>query len=173
MKTFFTSDTHFGHANIIKYCQRPFESVDEMNLVLTQKWNAVVGDKDIVYHLGDVTLGDDALSFLTNLNGKIRVLGVPWHHDARWLKKTEADHLEILGPEHVFKHQGHWLHLSHYPMGAWDRRHYGALNLHGHSHGEWAPFPNQIDVGVDCWNFTPVTLEQILARFPASEVRPE
>jgi calcineurin-like phosphoesterase family protein len=52
-KVFFTSDTHFGHANIIKYCGRPFASVEEMNRELIARWNAVVGPRDTVYHLGD------------------------------------------------------------------------------------------------------------------------
>ena len=54
----FTSDTHFSHCNIIKYCNRPFKDVDEMNKILIQNWNNVVRPDDIVWHLGDFALGD-------------------------------------------------------------------------------------------------------------------
>jgi calcineurin-like phosphoesterase family protein len=74
---FFTADTHFGHANIIKYCQRPFSSVEEMNETLIANWNRVVAAEDTVYHLGDVALGD-AKPVLDRLKGKIvLIVGSP------------------------------------------------------------------------------------------------
>ena len=54
---FFTSDTHFDHKNIIRYCNRPFSSIEEMNNFLIKRWNATVGPDDTVFHLGDVTFG--------------------------------------------------------------------------------------------------------------------
>lgn len=56
-KTFFTSDTHFNHAKVIKYCARPFASVEEMNRELLSRWNAVVGPEDTIFHLGDFAMG--------------------------------------------------------------------------------------------------------------------
>ena len=56
-----TSDTHFNHANIIKYCNRPFSSVEEMNETIIANWNKVVSEDDMVYHLGDFALGDKSL----------------------------------------------------------------------------------------------------------------
>ena len=82
MKTFFTSDTHFNHANVIQYCGRPFASVDEMNREMIARWNSTVGPDDTVYHLGDFALGKfaKAAPILHRLNGarKILVLG---NHD--------------------------------------------------------------------------------------------
>src|SRR5262245_45539090 len=84
---FFTSDTHFGHTNILKYCRRPFPDVQAMDEALIARWNATVGPDDVIYHLGDFTLDGEAFArrILFRLNGQIRVLGYPWHHDKRWL----------------------------------------------------------------------------------------
>ena len=55
-KVFFTSDTHFGHNNIIKYSGRPFKDANHMDEMLIKNWNATVSENDEVYHLGDVSL---------------------------------------------------------------------------------------------------------------------
>lgn len=70
---FFTSDTHFGHVNIIKYCNRPFGSVPEMNAAMIAGWNRHVGPDDTVYHLGDFALGPKVLwpEYRRQLNGRI------------------------------------------------------------------------------------------------------
>src|SRR3972149_2927673 len=73
---FFTSDTHFNHANIIKYCGRPFGSVDEMNREMITRWNAVVDPEDTVYHLGDFALGkvSEWPAIFRQLNGSKKIL---------------------------------------------------------------------------------------------------
>ena len=75
-KVFFTSDTHFGHKNIIKYCNRPFSDIDEMNKVLINNWNKVVSEGDIVFHLGDFAFGGFPLweSIRSRLNGSIYLI---------------------------------------------------------------------------------------------------
>lgn len=57
---FFTSDTHFNHTNIIRFCSRPFKDVEHMNETLIANWNRVVGPDNIVFHLGDFCLGGSA-----------------------------------------------------------------------------------------------------------------
>ena len=75
-KVFFTSDTHFYHANIIELCHRPFRSVDNMNEMLIANWNKVVGADDIVFHLGDFCLGNSGKwnRILDRLNGMIYLI---------------------------------------------------------------------------------------------------
>lgn len=87
----FTADNHFGHENIIKFCDRPFESVEEMDRVLIENWNKVVRPTDAVYHLSDFTLGWvlEAKRYFRQLNGHIKVLSNLWHHDKRWLQDIE------------------------------------------------------------------------------------
>ncbi|MBP3886841.1 MAG: metallophosphoesterase, partial [Cellulosilyticum sp.] len=87
MNIWVTSDTHFDHKNIIKYCNRPFRTVDEMNNAIWQNWNSVVDVDDIVYHLGDFALGpsDGYIRRVNNLlgvlNGKIYL--VKGNHDRK------------------------------------------------------------------------------------------
>jgi calcineurin-like phosphoesterase family protein len=175
---FFTSDTHFGHANIIRYSSRPFADADAMDEALIARWNATVGDDDVIYHLGDFTLrgGGAARRIFARLRGRIRVLGYPWHHDHAWLPaglgpssylSASGHAVEILPPMVVLDERvdgrRRVLALCHYPMAQWDRRHHGAWHLHGHSHGTHRGDGALLDVGVDCHDFTPVALDALPA----------
>lgn len=176
MKTFFTSDTHFGHENIIKYCNRPFSSVDEMDQTLIYNWNNVVGTEDRIYHLGDFTLLGyrKFAEYLTKLNGEIII--IPGGHDWRWIE--EIDESKITSKSGYFyllestlvsltysqlsqTKYPQVIVLCHYAMRVWDRSHYGAWHLYGHSHGTLPGIGKSFDVGVDNWNYTPVSLDQI------------
>lgn len=163
MTIWFTSDTHFNHANVIKYCQRPFKSVEEMNAGLVAKWNASVKPGDDLYFLGDFALGKerDAVDhILPMLNG--RKFLIKGNHDASCVKATVRwasvhDYLEIR-PEGA-----PLIVLCHYPFAVWNGSHHGSINLHGHSHGTFkSPNPRQIDVGVDCWDYKPVSLRSLM-----------
>ena len=86
---FFTSDSHFGHANIIKHCNRPFSSVEEMDEHLISAWNSRVRPSDTIYILGDLIFRSTASpdSYLSRLRGKKHlILG---NHDKGWIKKTD------------------------------------------------------------------------------------
>lgn len=84
MTIFITSDHHFNHANIIKYCARPYNTVQEMDFDMIERWNSVVQDRDQVYHLGDFMLGNwgTARSYLKQLKGKIYF--IKGNHDNGW-----------------------------------------------------------------------------------------
>lgn len=180
-RTFFTSDTHFGHANILKYCNRPFDSVEQMDSALVDAWNDRVGKDDVVYHLGDFTLrGDDfAQEIFGRLQGRIRMLHYPWHHDRRWAPP-------LAGPSRFRSASGHpvemlppivsldlptdgpfpkGLMLCHFPMAVWDRKHHGAWHLHGHSHGMHRGEGAMLDVGVDVHDYQPLSLAEIIIHF--------
>ena len=85
--TFFTSDTHFNHANIIKFCNRPFKDVEQMNDVMIANWNSVIGKDDTVFHLGDFCLGGAAewTKILDRLNGKIYL--IMGNHDLKNIRQ--------------------------------------------------------------------------------------
>jgi len=171
---FFTSDTHFDHDNIRKYCNRPFDNVKEMNETMIANWNSVVGPKDTVYHLGDFAFSKDynrIIDLWNILNGrKTLVLG---NHD-RLLKKFVSQGKGPFGEVRRLIEMK-WDHkkiiLCHYSMRVWNSSHHGSWHLYGHSHGtlDEDPRSRSFDVGVDCWNFTPVSYGQICEKMQGIE----
>ena len=160
MTIFFTADTHFGDHRTINIWKRPFASVAEMDALLIDRWNAVVGPEDSVWHLGDVARRPaDVPALLARLHGTKHLLRGNNDPDATltaqgWASVGDYAEMEV---------DGHRLVLCHYPFRSWNGQHKRALNLHGHSHGRLKPLLRQYDVGVDVRDFTPVTLERLLA----------
>lgn len=158
----FTSDEHYGHENIIKYCYRSFESVGEMDYKLISNHNAVVKPGDVVYHLGDFTLKKDAHNYISRLNGTH--VFIKGSHD-RWLSKSEPYIREI-------KIEKQNVVLCHYAMRRWAKSHHGSWQLYGHSHGHLPPEGKQWDVGVDNNNYYPVSwdkVKKIMEQLPDNE----
>ena len=167
MGIYLTADNHFGHANVIRYCARPFGSAWHMDQVMIGRWNQVVTGADDVYHLGDFTLGGyDVFSTIVEQLHFRKLYIVPGGHDRRWLKDYphESSQIEILQPIHYLRHAGAFIVLCHYPMHSWERSHYGSLHLHGHCHGTIGCLsgPRRIDVGVDCHDFYPVHIQTLM-----------
>ena len=167
-KTFFTSDLHFWHNNVIGFCNRPYGSVEHMNQSLIDNWNFVVKNEDHVWMLGDFSFGDygSTAQILKQLAGhKHLIVG---NHD----RKGRADKLFNRDWEQYFvdrhdyyrlKVDGQKLVLCHFPFSSWER---GYINLHGHLHSP-AGYQNkwrQWDVGVDANNYTPLLLEDAVKR---------
>lgn len=165
---FFTSDTHFGHDAVISYSNRPFKDAAEMEEVLVARWNAVVSPKDVVHHLGDFAFlkTPDVERILDRLNGEKHL--VPGNHDSNHVTRAEGwasvaggtpagkEVRVIPGMPRVI--------CTHYALRTWRKVHHGSLHLFGHSHGNMPGSRQCLDVGVDCWNYTPVTFDQITAR---------
>lgn len=170
----FTSDTHYWHRNIIEYCQRPFGSVEEMNEELIERWNQRVSIKDTVYHLGDFALSVDRAqveTILSRLNGhKHLIVG---NHDEK-RPAIGNSHWQSVSHYKRVKTEGQRLILCHYPMKVWHGSHKGAWQLHGHCHGS---LPRdytikQLDVGVDCWGWAPISYEEVAIELEKHEARP-
>lgn len=153
------SDTHFGHENIIKYCDRPFHSTAEMDEYILEKWNSVVKPGDKVYHLGDVYMGsgENAWNVLKRLHGQKRlVLG---NHDdpkaspiTRWFRKISV--------WRDFKEHG--LVLSHIPLHPSSIKK-GRINVHGHIHNKPSPSGPYLCVCVEQppVSYTPIHIEEV------------
>ncbi len=166
MTIWFSADHHFGHENIIKYTDRPFASVEEMDSVLIEKWNECVEEEDMVYYLGDFTLGSFQRFewYINQLNGKFYF--VPGGHDRRWVDPLtswwpipgDVGYELISGEKVTILPQLHHLNfpsstrypttitLCHYPMLSWEKSHYGSPHLHGHSHGTFGCMGDSGDV---------------------------
>jgi len=173
MTIYFTGDCHLGHTAILRYCNRPFPTIKEHDDALIVERNRVVGPNDTVYDIGDFTLGDEkmARSYFLRLNGKVCILGNAFHHDKRWLKSgpywTRHHKVMILPPIHTMKVDDLFIALCHFPFAVWNRKHYGSLHLHAHSHGNYQGEGKILDVGVDNVNkiwgsYRPVSLTEIV-----------
>ena len=168
----FTSDTHFYHKNIIKYCYRPFNSVEEMNQSLINNWNNVVKENDIVFHLGDFAF-DKWKSIIKQLNGKIYLI-VGNHDEIKYPGHKIFDLFEGVFNQLYIQIDDQWIYLNHYPFLCYggSYKNNPVWQLYGHTHsgpncnGKDAcrlkiTFPYQYDVGVDNNNYTPISYNQI------------
>lgn len=175
---------HFGHANIIRYCGRPFFDVGQMNAKLVDNWNSVVGPDDEVWVLGDVAMGsiDHSLALVVRLNGtKTLVTG---NHDRcwsaagpkaqRWLEVYQAAGFStILHGAVAINFNNQPALACHFPYVGdshnEDRfttlrpQDSGLTLLHGHVHEQWQVEGRQINVGVDVWDYRPVSDAQLIA----------
>lgn len=150
---FFIGDTHFGHDNIIKYCNRPYPNAHAMNQDLITRWNAVVTKRDTVYHLGDVCFGAEYLSLVKELNGAKKVLILGNHDDL-----PIADYLlyfdEIYGMTH---YKGFW--LTHCPIH--ESELFKKKNIHGHTHTKNLSRSLYKNVSVENIGYQPISFEQL------------
>lgn len=160
MALFFTSDTHFGHARIIELCKRPFESVEAMDETIIANWNAVVGPRDEVWHLGDFSYSRvNAQGIFDRLNGrKSLIVG---NHDDNDTVNMGWENIQHI---HEVRYQKRKIVLCHYPFLEWPGYFRQALHIHGHQHNDsmWEPGRTAIDVGVDATGFKPVSVDIIL-----------
>lgn len=159
MKFWFTADQHFGHENIIKYCNRPFKSVEHMDMEMIRRWNERVAEEDTVYHLGDFAFRwvMKPQDYLDQLNGQVTI--IMGNHDRSNGVKSKLTSA-------VIKHGGIDIWMSHEPKGMYK------FNFCGHVHEHWKlrrRGPHVIvNVGVDVWNFYPIDINEIL-KFLSSE----
>ena len=162
---FVTSDLHFNHANIIKYCNRPFSSSEEMDQSLIKRWNAKVRKNDPVYILGDVIFFkshklDYAKHIIQSLNGKLHL--VKGNHD-RSTEELKDLFVWIKDYHEMTLLDGTKVVMSHYPFLVWNKAHYGSWMLHGHSHGSLKETDSKrMDVGIDTNpDYCPYSFEEI------------
>jgi calcineurin-like phosphoesterase family protein len=190
MNLFFIGCTHFGHEEnertdgIIKLADRPFSSIEEHDEALIERWNAVVTPRDMVIHLGDFAWRD-GVETLRRLNGIIQI--VPGNHD---YPDDLKDYNLLTGcgisqPIRELEYRKKKIVLCHFPIDDWNKRWHGSIHLHAHTHVKQFHNPNlpyeeqsglnlksgypkkqtcnRFNVGADAINFTPISLDAILA----------
>ncbi len=157
---FFTSDYHLGHANIIKYSNRPYSSVEEMNEAIIENHNRCIKKNDDVYFLGDFCFGD-ANRFLYRLNGNIYFIRGS-HDRSLDMAGINMPLLEYINVQ-VPGNRNQLIALCHTCMRIWDKSHYGSWHLFGHSHGHLDTCNLSFDVGIDSpiTNRRPMELSEI------------
>lgn len=166
---FFTSDNHWGHQNVIKYCNRPYTSVEQMDEDLIVKWNETVGKDDHIYILGDIFFcnAERAEHVLRRLNGvKTLIYG---NHD-KTIRSNKHLQSYFAGGCHDLLEKSFKVGddkikivMCHYAMKVWNGSHYGSLMLYGHSHGTLPDDGSRsMDVGVDAHGMKPVSIENVV-----------
>lgn len=167
---FLTSDTHFGHSNIIRYCNRPFKDIEEMNEILIENWNKVVSDDDTVFHLGDFAFGGFPLweRVRSRLKGHITLIRGNHEHKQNLQNDARlANMFDEVTFQKVIKVENNVIYLNHFPFlcypwknNVWQA--FGHLHTGPNATGNEIPrlkycYPTQYDVGVDNNNYTPIS----------------
>jgi calcineurin-like phosphoesterase family protein len=161
-RIFFTADQHFGHRSVIGMCKRDFADVDEMDHAMIDEWNAVVGKRDVVFHLGDFAHRADPerlRKIFHKLNGQKHL--IRGNHDRKhvqdlpWISQHDMLHVTV---------DGQRIHLCHYGLRTWPGIWKGAIHLYGHSHGRLPGNTRSMDIGVDAVGYLPLELEHIKAK---------
>lgn len=163
MKTFFTSDHHFGHRAILGFQERPWRTVEEMDKDMIRRWNEVVQPNDHIYHLGDFSFHKEGETrgILCALNGILHV--VKGNHDHSKHVKVLEERAHFVKDYHEFKLNKEKFVLCHYPFDVWKKSHGGAYHFHGHSHGNLKTSRyRRLDVSVDAHDFYPVEMEKAM-----------
>ena len=153
------SDTHFNHTNIIRYCDRPFNSVGEMNQMLIANWNKVVEEEDTVFFLGDLASGHDPLSWLDLLNGHIVLI--------------KGSHDRFVAPKTLTLHSsGVDMLLVHDP---WDvPESWKGWVVHGHKHNTvpfFDPARQRVNVSVEVIGYTPMNVNRVTSMVRVADTR--
>lgn len=178
---YFTSDSHYNHYNIIKYCNRPFSTVEEMDQHILDKTNAYVKAEDTLYHLGDIAFArtnrwvDKCRYYLDQIN--CRDIRIIWgNHDNKSARneagKKLSDYYNCRDFDEI-KINGQRITLCHYAMAIWNKSHRGAWHLYGHSHAGAEDYLNRhfpgrksMDVGIDniykiAGEYRPISFDEV------------
>lgn len=162
---YFASDYHWGHTNVLKYDNRPFETIEEHDLEIVRRHNSIVRPNDHFWFIGDLSLGDreSAEELLKSMNG------------IKHFIKGNHDHSETIelymrygiyhGEQISITIDGQRITNNHCRMYVWPNSHHGSWNIHGHSHGalDSIPWGKCIDVSINIRDYSPLSFAFINA----------
>lgn len=162
-----TSDWHLLHKNILKHCNRPFDTVEEMGQSIIHVTNKHVKQNDELYILGDVCWKSDQFGFFRKQLNVRNIHVVMGNHDkpsiAKFVSSVDNQVYKRFGTVKIF--------MSHYPSVSWRGHAHGSIHLYGHSHGrfedrlnEYFPRRKSMDVGIDL-EWRPFSFDEIVKRF--------
>jgi len=168
----FTADNHFMHNNVIEYCGRPFDGLEDMNEQMINNWNNVVKEEDIVFVLGDFIFRGTQKHwnyFISKLNGFIWLIkgnhdvekAFPKHMSNKFTWIDGFLNIKVIDEEIDGKSQ--YVTLCHYPMLSWYQSQRGSWQLFGHVHEKPVKHitSNQLNVGVDIHDFVPISWNEV------------
>lgn len=153
----FTSDWHLGHYNIIKSCNRPFKTVEEMDKIIIDNCFELIKSNDTLYFLGDMSMKRYIFEKTIDLfiKNKINLIFIKGNHDVI----RNYYRYEMMLETSI---NGQYITMCHYPMISWNKSHYGSWLLYGHTHNGNIPLNGKMmNVGIDKNNFKPINFDQI------------
>ena len=167
---YFIADTHFGHKNVLRLCDRPFETIEKMNETFIENWNKRVTGSDSVYVIGDMFFRcADPKAILKRIHGKKHL--IVGNHDSSWMGKVDINRyfksVELMA---IISDGAHAMTLCHYPLLSWKHAKKSYM-IHGHIHAKtdmdfWQLLvarDNVLNAGVDFNGYQPVPLDELLA----------
>jgi len=173
--TYITSDIHFYHDNILKFCSqtRPYANVDEMNERIVKNWNDLISPIDTVYILGDIAFANAEKSarIMNRCHG--RKILIEGNHDIKLLRNPIFRNcFDEIHTYLEIGHSDHRLVLFHYPIWEWDNMYRGSIHFHGHCHGRPTGIDGRImDVSMDRNDCTPYLLDDVVLQMARLPVR--
>jgi calcineurin-like phosphoesterase family protein len=157
----FSADYHLSHKNIIKYCDRPFKDIEEMDKTILNNLEDSVKSKDILYYLGDLTFKLNVAQAFFNEFEDIEIHYIIGNHDNEEVLNTVKKYCKSIAALMDINIKEISITLCHYAMRVWNKSHLNAWQLYGHSHANLLPIGKQYDVGVDNNNFFPVSFKYL------------
>ena len=155
-RIFVIGDTHFGHSNVIRFqsAHRPFQTIEEHDEALVERWNATVKPKDTVWHLGDVLFGQEAFKTLARLNGRKKL--IMGNHD----QYSTQSYLEYFDKCYGAAKVRDCI-LTHIPVHP-SQFYRFKYNIHGHLHSSALDDRRYINVSAEHTGLAPVLLDFLL-----------
>ena len=168
---YYIADTHFGHENVIRFDNRPFMNVGEMDKEMIKYWNACVSEKDDIYVIGDFAYRNkhDFIWYLKQLKGhKHLIVG---NHDGKLLEdKAAIAYFETVSHYLEIVDDNRRIILSHYPLAEWNGYHRESFHIYGHIHNKtdgafqyMKKMERAINAAVCINNYVPCTLSELIA----------
>ncbi len=160
----YTADLHLNHEAVIRFCNRPFSSASEMDGRICDAICSTVRPDDDLWIIGDFAFANatsrpSIQERFASLPGRKHL--VAGNHDLKWIRDLPWDSVHDIVS---VKDEDSTFVLCHYPMITWPRARYGTIQLFGHVHNNWRGSRNSVNVGVDVWDFAPVSRSDILLR---------
>lgn len=164
MTIYFTSDLHLGHKNILKLSNRPFGEIEHHDDTIINNFNRIVSENDTCYILGDISWNQSYEKYkniFSRLNGKKYII-LGNHDNKQNLIRCQKEGLILSVKETQTVQIGKdRIVLSHFPMREWNGFYHNSYHLYAHTHGNIEDYKQSTDIGVDCWEYEPVSWEEV------------
>jgi len=158
----FTADFHLSHRNIIKYCNRPFRDVEDMDNIIIKNMISKIKSGDTLYFLGDLTFKVDLARKFFESFKNVKIYFLIGNHDSTKVIKLAEEYCESVSHLKNIQINNQSITLCHYAMRVWNKSHFNSWQLYGHSHGTLTPIGKQYDVGIDTNKFYPISFDELV-----------